>query len=324
MKKISLLVCLLLVLVAVPVQADPLDRGETVGSQYDGENLFVGYYESWSEPVVSDPEEAPLANLPSSHNVVMLAFVKPDIQYRGNHDLGGTGLQFSYDGKTLAEAIQLLKQRNPETKVIASVGGLNYTNWENINYSDMKRFVDDFDLDGIDLDYEPSTGFECTQTNGTVSCRSDQEYISLIDRVRDTFPQEQYLLAVTPWGVGAFGEGEWVDDFTFESSGSLINPMKQRGDKIDLINPMGYNSGKDFDPKRAADAFKHYYKGPVAMGAMVPPEDWGGHEWTPQKTREVAQYMSDNRYGGMMLWSLQRDRNKALTNAIVEGLGLDR
>ncbi|RAL26162.1 carbohydrate-binding protein [Thermoflavimicrobium daqui] len=287
-------------------------------------NLFVGYYESWNEPwdIGDDPTKAPLANLPSSYNVVMLAFVKPDIQYSGNHNLQGTGLEFSYGGEMLYKVIQVLKQRNPETKVIASVGGATYWNWDKVNFKDLKRFVDDFGLDGIDLDYEPNRSFGCKQNNGKVSCETDAEYVSLIKGARAEFPKGKYILAVTPWGVGAFGEDKWVNDFKFESSGSFINPMKQAGDQVDLVNPMGYNAGVDFDPKSAADAFKHYFQGKVAMGAMVPPEDWGGHVWTPEKARDVAKYMSDQKYGGMMLWSIHRDRNKALTNAIAQGLGL--
>jgi hypothetical protein len=48
-------------------------------------------------------------------------------QYGGSLNLAGTGLQFSYDGPTLKQAVDALHQRNPNTKILLAVGGATYT-----------------------------------------------------------------------------------------------------------------------------------------------------------------------------------------------------
>jgi hypothetical protein len=66
--------------------------------------------------------------------------------------------------------------------------------------------VEDFDLDGIDLDYEPS-GISCTVTNGAVSCNTDQQSVSVATLLRQALPQPTYLMGAATWHIGAYGEG---------------------------------------------------------------------------------------------------------------------
>lgn len=65
----------------------------------------------------------------------------------------GTGIQFSSSADVVKGAIALLKQRNPRTKVLIAVGGATYTNWAGLNAAAIRRFVDEFGLDGVDIDY---------------------------------------------------------------------------------------------------------------------------------------------------------------------------
>ena len=67
-------------------------------------------------------------------------------------------MQFSSNADVVKGAIATLKQRNPATKVLIAVGGATYTNWAGMNTAAIKRFVDDFGLDGVDIDYEVSWG----------------------------------------------------------------------------------------------------------------------------------------------------------------------
>ncbi|WBW99067.1 cellulose binding domain-containing protein [Oceanirhabdus sp. W0125-5] len=271
-------------------------------------NKFVGYFQSWSDRWSSTGKGTDLGNLPSYVNVVILAFAKPDMIYNGDLNFRTTGLEFSYEGVVLKEAIDYLKERNPETKVLLSVGGATYTNWGNLNVDDIVRFVQDFDLDGVDIDYEPLTGFGCKpDSNGIIHCTSDNQYVSIIERLRTRLPRP-YILAATPWSVGAYGEGKWKDaePKNLTTTGMMLQVIKRAGDKLDLINVMGYNAGELYDPIESVEAYKYYFQGDVAMGAMVPPEDWGTHVWTLNEIDRVAQYIYTTSAGGMMLWSLQR------------------
>ena len=44
----------------------------------------------------------------------------------------------------------------PLAQVIIAVGGATYTNWAALNAGAIRRFVDAFGLDGVDIDYEVS------------------------------------------------------------------------------------------------------------------------------------------------------------------------
>ncbi|MCM1988695.1 glycoside hydrolase family 18 protein [Oceanirhabdus seepicola] len=271
-------------------------------------NKFVGYFESWSDRWSLTGEGTDLGNLPSYVNVVILAFAKPDMIYNGDLNFLTSGLGFRYEGTVLKEAIVYLKERNPETKVILSIGGAMYTNWSNLNLDDIVRFVRDFNLDGVDIDYEPLTGFGCKpDSDGIIHCTSDNQYVSIIERLRDKLPRP-YILAATPWSVGAYGEGKWKDaePKKLPTTGMMLQVIKRAGNKLDLINIMGYNAGDLYDPIESVEAYKYYFQGAVAMGAMVPPENWGAHVWTLKEIDRVAQYINNTSAGGMMLWSLQR------------------
>ncbi len=271
-------------------------------------NKFVGYFQSWSDRWSSTGEGTDLGNLPSYVNVVILAFAKPDMIYNGDLNFRTTGLEFSYDGTVLKEAIDYLKERNPETKVLLSIGGATYTNWGNLNVNDIVRFVREFNLDGVDIDYEPLSGFGCKpDSEGIFHCTSDNQYVSIIERVREKLPRP-YILAATPWSVGAYGEGKWKDaePKNLTTTGMMLQVIKRTGDKLDLINVMGYNAGDLYDPVESVEAYKYYFQGDIAMGAMVPPEDWGAHVWSLNEIDRVAQYINNTSAGGMMLWSLQR------------------
>jgi chitinase len=57
-------------------------------------------------------------------------------------------------------AIARLKTRNPNTKVLVSVGGATYSNWKRLNVKAIRKFVKTFGLDGVDVDFEPTNPCE--------------------------------------------------------------------------------------------------------------------------------------------------------------------
>jgi chitinase len=67
------------------------------------------------------------------------------------------------------------------------------------------RFVEDWGLDGVDIDFEAEAG--CSKgTDGKVKCHSDADYISAIQLLRAALPRP-YILTTAAWSIGAYGEG---------------------------------------------------------------------------------------------------------------------
>ncbi len=98
------------------------------------------------------PEKHSLANIPSYINVVIVSFLKPDCTYvKGSYQLpmDQTGLQFSSESHVVKGAIELLKARQPNTRILIAVGGATYTNYAAVNVQCIKDIVDDFGFDGV-------------------------------------------------------------------------------------------------------------------------------------------------------------------------------
>lgn len=298
-------------------------------------NVFAGYFPSWSDRWASDGSMTDLANLPSYVNLVLVAFGVPDMNYTGNLDLTGTGLSFSYTGQVLKDALTTLKSRNPETKVVISIGGETYTNWEAFNPENIATFVRDFGFDGVDIDYEPAGGFNCSRNcpSCSITCTTDDFYVNLIETMRAQLPSP-YLLTTTPFSVGAYGEGEFKDapPANLTTTGMFLNVGARAGDMLDYILVQGYNAGVTFDPLQATQAYVSNFGDitKICMGAHVPPEAYGDHVWTVAEINRVGSYINDNNIGGMMMWELFRTNsnpsdnfpdNQIMASAIAEVLG---
>jgi chitinase len=168
--------------------------------------------------------------------------------------------------------------------------------------------VADFGFDGVDLDYEPATP-NCMAVNGSVSCPSDQEFVSVILAMRAALPRPK-LLSIAAWSVGAYGEGQWANAQPTGSAytGIALAVLKNGAASaaLDFINVMSYDAGPTYDPKVALAAYQHYFKGKIAMGIEVPPEAWGGHVETTGEIDALAGAVMQARSGGLMLWSIQK------------------
>jgi chitinase len=272
--------------------------------------VLVGYYQSWSDSWKATGAETVLANLPSYMNVVNLSFVMPDTTYvAGSLNLRGTTfLDVPYDGPTLKDAIASLHQRQPNTKVMVSVGGATLYNWGSFHPQAIVSLVEDFGFDGVDLDYEPATP-NCMSAGGTVSCPSDAEFVSVIKAMRAALPRPKWL-SIAAWSVGAYGEGNWA---TAQPTGSAYTGIAlavlkdaQASAALDLINVMSYDASPAYDPVQALAAYQHYFKGAIAMGVEVPPEAWGGHVYTMPEIDRLADAVNTSGGAGLMLWSIQK------------------
>ena len=168
---------------------------------------FVAYYQTWSKES-PDAASTRLANLPAYVTHVMLSFMKPDNSYKGGVTFKGTGLDFTISAQVVKDAILLLKKRNPGTKIFLSVGGADYTNYKKMNTDGIVQFVQNFGLDGVDLDFEPVRPGCKTNNRGKITCKSDKLHIRTVKALRDALPKE-YEMSAAVWGVGAYGEGNF-------------------------------------------------------------------------------------------------------------------
>jgi chitinase len=174
------------------------------------ERMFIGYYESWlAKANLSGHLDEALSELPASVNIVNLAFMRPDALYTGSLELSGTGFEFPYSGTVLKHSLAKLKQRRPNITVLASVGGDALTNWSGLNTAAIAHFVHDFGIDGVDVDFEPSSP-GCKQTHGRVTCDIDGLLWRSIRDLREALPRPA-ILSLTSVSTGAFGEGPWEE-----------------------------------------------------------------------------------------------------------------
>ncbi len=276
------------------------------GGAGPGDKLFVGYYQTWSDSWKADGADTVLANLPSYVNVVNLSFAKPNMTYSpGSLSLSGTGVDVPYDGPTLKVAIAALHKKNPGTRVMLSVGGATFPSFGTFNAGAIAEFVKDFGLDGVDIDYEPSSP-SCSISGGHVSCPSDAEYVSVVKTMRAALPSP-YWISIAAFSVGAYGEDAWASAPPASSYGGIsLAVLKQAGSALDLVNVMSYDASPVFDPVQALHAYQHYFSGRIAMGIEVPPEAWGGHIETVAEIDTLADAVNASGAAGLMLWSIQK------------------
>ncbi len=278
---------------------------------------IVGYYQSWSAHNTDDGTTTELAQLPSAYTVVNLSFMREDASYQpGQKTFDGTGLLFGYSPAILKQSIATLKKRNPQTKILVSVGGEGPTNWDGLNAKDIGAFVKDFNLDGVDIDFEASGhNISCVfPETGDVNCNTDQKYIDVVNKLRAELPREEgYLISLAGFSTGAYGEKTllWENAKPGGSpfTGVMINLLKEAGDTIDMVQIMAYDADEGrsgYSSKEAFDAYKHYYDGQLFLGIEIPPEAWGHHALTRQKAAELARYVKDNGGAGMMLWGITK------------------
>ena len=268
--------------------------------------ILLGYHESWWEVPASSARATRLAALPGHITLVALAFARPDTQYHGALELTGTGLQYPYSGKVLREAIQLLRQRQPGTKILLSIGGATYTNWHALNEAGLARLVRDLGLDGVDIDFEPAEPGCRTNRDGQIRCASDPAFQAIVKRIRAALPRPK-ILSVASWSVGAYGEGRHANALPRSRyTGMALSLLRSpEAAAIDLVSIMAYDAGPDFDPWQAFQAYREHWSGPLVLGLRVPqtPMRREGATLSAQMERLTRNVLRDPK-GGLMVYSL--------------------
>jgi len=275
--------------------------------------LFVGYFVAADEKNARKPEDTGLAKLPSYVNIVNIAGMNPSSTYLGDLNLKSCGIDLPYSGKKAKQAIAILKQRNPETKVFISLGAPSEEAWINLNETSIIRLVQDLGLDGVDIDYGPSVP-GCVQHDGDVSCKTDAHYIEIIKRLRAALPRP-YLLTAAAWSIGAYGQGNYQDSLPKGNyTGLSVNMLRQVGEDLDIVHIMSYDAGNTYDPIEAYRAYSSLYKGKITIGVEVPPEAWGGHTYTMSQVNSLAEFVNKRGAAGLMMWSLQKEPSGPVTD----------
>lgn len=268
------------------------------------ERPFVAYHASWYEVAAAAPEQTTLARLPGYLTHVALSFVKPDLVYAGGLDLAQTGLQYPYPGAVLKDAIALLKQRQPELRVLLSVGGATYHGWDRLDEAALARLVRDLGADGVDIDFEP-TDPRCMPVAGRMRCADDALWVSLVQRLRAALPRP-YTLSVAGWSVGAYGEGAFSDARPRSAwTGSMLALLRSPvAAELDLVSIMSYDAGPAYRPDQAFRAYRALWKGPLALGIAVLPASNGGPRFTIDYTARTLDAVRADPRGGAMLYAL--------------------
>lgn len=275
---------------------------------------IVGYFETWQATATWDPATYSIATVPAYVNIMPLAFAKPDSTYiAGSYNFNAAGLGIASTSSVAVGAIANAQAKGQ--KVLLSVGGATYQNFAALNVPATIALVKDLNLDGIDLDFEPSSG-SCTNLNNelTLNCPTDAQLISIITQLRnglDNYKPGLMLTAAT-WSIGAYGTSKYpttTNGPVGSNSGIWINPLKQVGNKLNAIFLMSYDAGNasttGYDPATALKAYISLYSGPVYQGIEVPPEAWGGNVSTPSQDVALATTAINNGGAGVMIWALQ-------------------
>jgi len=300
-----------------------------------GQPLLMTFHESWRERPATGPYAASLAAVPGYVNLVALAFARPDMTYRGDLDLSGTGLSYSFSGEILRGAVAELKRRNPRTRVLVSVGALDASRWRRLDEAAVARLVRDIGADGVDIDFEPADPGCRPGPSGRVACTSDAAWIDYVQRFRRVLPRP-YILSVDGWSVGAYGEGAFRDArptgsrYTGEMLGLLRSPAARL---VDLVIVCGYDVGPGFDPETAAAAYRAHWSGPLVLGVQTPFKGAGGPFYTLAETEALARRLHERFGAGMMVYSLleptdpavrakEHNGGRRLVQAACRGLGL--
>ena len=280
---------------------------------------LVVHYELMAAAAAPDAKAMSLAKLPAYVTTVLLSYVRPDLKYvAGANAWGQSGAESPNDFATVRDAVKILKEKNPNTKVLLTVGGPFYVNWRYNNPVSIAAMVKDLGADGVALDYEPSAA-NCKWDATTKACETDLQLTDLIRNVRAAMPKP-LLVTTCAWHTGAFGTdaypvSKFAKALVSPNFGLYVNPLKEIGTDLDAIYIQSFNAGgvaspggnpTAFDPRMTFDAYRALYKGPLMIGVAVPPEVWGDHVTTVQEAQDLATYAAGKGGQGTLLMSVHK------------------
>lgn len=257
---------------------------------------YVAYASTWDASIY----DLVLENIPEYVTHVNLSFVKPDTKYKRasfKFEENVTGLEFVEGATTndrqhtfsrqqirdLILKIALLRHRG--TEVWISVGGWAYSQhkeWKNFNPKSIADLAMDLGATGIDIDWEPTDSVCNKGTAAFFSCTKDAEIISIITKLHEEITSRGLSLgmSIAAWSTGAyyvhgtdFEEGKVISGSPY--GGTLYRLVKNHGEKLDFINIMAYDGGRNYDPREGYESYRAIYDGPINLGLQIGPEGAG-------------------------------------------------
>lgn len=267
------------------------------------------YYATWAAEAGPSSLDGRLSGVPAGVTEVFLAFLRPDATYYGNLDLLGTGVEVGYSGQVLKASLAALRARIPGIRILASVGGAEYANWKAFDPRAIRRFVEDFELDGVDLDFEPAAP-NCRTAMERIVCDSDGLLLDVVTAARATLPRP-IVVWLTATNTGAYGAGRWAQAGPVggPTYGAFLPLLRDRPHlaQIDGLSIMAYDAGPTYRPLDAYAAYRSHFDGPILIGFTSPPEAWGGHVYTVRKTVETFQSAMREGANGAMIFAIGKE-----------------
>lgn len=96
-----------------------------------------------------------------------------------------------------------------------------------------------------------------------------------------------------------------------------IKAMTDHGSKLDWINIMSYDAGKEYDAIGAYIAYRIYYKGPLILGFQPGQQGWGDALLSQADVDKGVDYVSrDGKQNGIFIWSLQKQGSPSVKQII--------
>lgn len=211
--------------------------------------VLVGYWENWGNLRLKDVDDR--------YNVLCLSFLEADKGWPATPDDNVVGdLEFTPTNATTLKADIPVVQAEGK-RVIISIGGangsfkLNNTTDKNTFVSKIKDFIQEYGVDGIDLDFERQV-YVCATGSANISNPTDAHITNLVAGVKEllTWYQSTYgkkmLLTMAPETIYVQGGlSNWAVNNA--CGGHYLAIIEQLRDDIDLMMVQLYNSGSLLD-----------------------------------------------------------------------------
>ena len=342
----------------------------------------IAYVAGWSMPATIHPEKL-------SH--INFAFARID-------DSGRVVFEDSRFASAL-KSLLALKQRNPQLKVLVSVGGWEADGFSDAALSEASRttfaqsavaFLREHKADGIDLDWEyPGQGVAGIKyraedkQNFTLLLKTLRAQLDAASEAEGRTARDRYLLTIASADREYFDHTEmetlhvhldWLNIMSYDFFNSLTSTTGHHAGLYasDLAAPGDRNADASvrqhlaagIPPDKLVLGLAFYGRGfagvnPLNDGLHQPyaryegdhsyadlaneligsqgfvrywderaraPFLWNGAAGLfityddPQSIRAKADYVRENRFGGMMFWEMSQDRNDELLDVIVTSL----
>lgn len=281
----------------------------SVSSTNANTNRVIDYWPSWTDWSRNSLKEYLPNGSKSRVDVINICFAIPQT----DGALKWTDARTDSEDPTKSY-IQALRKAGK--KVLISVGGASDQGgpieW-NIDKpgiaaklaSNIKQFINDYDLDGVDIDYE------------RLEQGPRKSIPAFIEILRKALPN--HIITYAAFSVGAYSSenkphahAEWIYS---EEYGIEVDILKKAGNLLDWVNVMSYDVfapdvTPSYNPTEAIEAYR------ALMGAankVVLGIELGYHSW-PSNVRTSTnvvqpwiEYAAKNNFGGVMFWTLTFD-----------------